>query len=208
MSAIEAHLGARRGKALVLSPRDFALARAWHGSGVPLASALVGIDRAFEAAGEDVSSLAFCRRHVEELQASGLQPRARPAPPAESVPVHEVQALLATLFEKLQALRPGPLACFEPPLRKIQEVRDLMAVATRPNWDYLRAKLLEIDDDVAAALLQATSAAERESYLEEAKRATERLRGRVEDKALEGARARFVVQRARERLGLPLVSLL
>ena len=31
---------------------------------------------------------------------------------------------------------------------KIGEVRDLLAVASRPNWDYLRGKLREIDDDV------------------------------------------------------------
>lgn len=193
---------------MVLSRRDFALARAWHGTGLPLASVLVGIDRAFDDAGGDVSSLGFCRRRVEELQASGRRPLARPAPPAESVPVREVQALLGTLSDRLQALRPGPLACFEPPLRKIQEVRDLLAVASRPNWGYLRAKLGEIDDDVAAAVLQATSAAEREAYLEEARRATQRLSGRIDDDALEDARGRFVMQRARERLGLPRVSLL
>jgi hypothetical protein len=169
---------------------------------------LVGIDRAFDDAGGEVSSLSFCRRRVEELQSSGRGPLARPAPPAESVPVREVLALLVTLSERLQALRPGPLACFEPPLRKIQDVRELLSVARRPNWDYLRAKLLEIDDDVAAAVLQATSAAERQAYLEEARAATQRLAGRVDDAALEDARARFVVQRARERLGLPRVSLL
>jgi len=169
---------------------------------------LVGIDRAFADAGERVSSLAFCRRRVEELQASGRRPASRPAPPAESVPVPEVQALLLALFESLQGLRPGPLACFEPPLRKIQEVRDLLAVASRPNWDYLRGKLREIDDDVSAAVLQAVSAEDRDGYLAEAGQAVERLRGRVEDEALEDARMRFVVQRGRERLGLPRVSLL
>ncbi len=192
----------------MLQPRDFSLARGWHEAGVPLASVLVGIDRAFADAGEKVSSLAFCRRRVEELLASGRRPAARPAPPAESVPVPEVQALLLTLSERLQDLRPGPLACFEPPLRKIQEVRDLLAVASRPNWDYLRGKLREIDDDVAAAVLQAVSSEDRDGYLSEAHRAVERLSGRVEDEALEDARARFVVQRAREKLGLPRVSLL
>lgn len=208
MAAIEAHLGARRGARCTLSPRDFGIARGWHAAGLPLATVLVGIDRALDDSGEKAASLAFCRRPVEELQASGLRPATRPPPPAETLPLPELRGLLGALFERLEALRPGPLACFEPPLRKIQEVRDLLAVAARPNWDYLRAKLREIDDDVAAASLEATSPVDREAFRDEARRAVERLRGRLEEAALEDAMLRFVVQRARERLGLPRVSLL
>ena len=50
VEAIEAHLRARRGVDHILSPRDFALARAWYEAGVPLATVLVGMDRAFEPA--------------------------------------------------------------------------------------------------------------------------------------------------------------
>jgi hypothetical protein len=168
---------------------------------------LVGIDRALDEAGGRVASLGFCRRRVEELRASGVSPGVRPAPAAETVPLTDLRALLLALFERLQALRPGPLACFEPPLRKIQEVRDLLAVAARPNWDYLRNKLREIDDDVAAACVEATSPEEREGIRDEARRAVERHRGRLDDAALDDAMLRFEVQRARERLGLPRVSL-
>lgn len=168
---------------------------------------LVGVDRAFDD-GERVASLAFCRSRVEELAASGRGPVSRPSPPAESVPLGELGALLATLSERLADLRPGPAACFEPPLRKIQEVRDLLAVAARPNWDYLRGKLREIDDDVSAAALQAVGDEDRAAYRVEARRAVERHRGRVADEALEDAVARFTMQRARETLGLPRVSLL
>ena len=48
VQAIETHLRARRGLDHILSPRDFALARSWHAGGVPLATVLVGMDRAFE----------------------------------------------------------------------------------------------------------------------------------------------------------------
>ncbi|HEX6737411.1 MAG TPA: hypothetical protein VF310_03960, partial [Vicinamibacteria bacterium] len=92
VEAIEGHLRARRGVEHILSPRDFALARGWFQAGVPLATVLVGMDRAFE--GEPtVSSLAYCRRFVEELAAAGPSPQLRPAPPAESVPLHEVEEL-------------------------------------------------------------------------------------------------------------------
>jgi Arc/MetJ family transcription regulator len=167
---------------------------------------LVGIDRAFDE-GERIVSLAFCRRRVEGLAASGRAPKERPSPPAESVPLADVRELLVTLSQRLADLRPGPAACFEPPLRKIQEVSDLIAVAARPNWDYLRGKLLDIDDDVSAAALQAVTPEEREAYRDEARRAVERHRGRVADAALEDAVARFTMQKARETLGLPRVSL-
>ncbi len=207
VEAIEGHLRARRGTDHILSPRDFALARAWHRSGLPLATVLVGMDRAF-ATDANVSSLGFCRRWVEELAAAGRSPRQGSAPPVESVAVTEVVDLLGSLLEKLEALPPVPRASFEPPVRKVREIQDLLAVATRPNWSYIRVKLCEIDDDVSAAAVEALPPAEAEALRAEAARAVERYRGRLRDDALEDAKARFVVQRARERLALPRVSLL
>jgi hypothetical protein len=205
VESIEKHFRARRGKDHVLSPRDFQLARSWHQAGVHLATVLVGIDRAFESG--EVTSLAHCRRRVEELAGSGREPRARPTPPSEPLPLSDVHALLTDLRDHLSRLRPGPLACFEPPLRKIQEVQDLLAVSTRPNWDYLRGKLREIDADVTAALLSALNPTELEDCREEARVACERHRGRVDEAALQEAMSRYVIQRARERLGLPRVML-
>jgi hypothetical protein len=206
VAAIESHMRARRGSEMILSPRDFSLARAWHDAGVPLATVLVGIDRAFEQ-DETVASLGYCRRRVEELAAAGPQPRSRPTPPAESVPLRELETILVQLAESLQQLSPGPRACFEPPLRKIREVQDLVAIAARPNWDYLRGKLREIDDDVSAAVLEALSPEDLAQFRNEAARAAERHRERVDDVSLADAMARYTIQRGRERLGLPRVSL-
>jgi Arc/MetJ family transcription regulator len=205
VEAIEAHLKARRGVDHILSPRDFALARAWHEGGVPLATVLVGMDRAFETA-TNVTSLAFCRRWVEELAAAGPRPALRPAPPPESIPLKEVEGLLATLLDRLGSVRPPAGAVFEPPLRKIREVQDLLSVASRPNWSYLREKLREIDDAVSAAVLHALAPSDLEEFREEAARAIERHRGRVDENALADAMARYTLQRARERFGLPRVS--
>lgn len=206
VEAIEAHLRARRGTDHMLSPRDFGQARAWHQAGVPLATVLVGIDRAFES-GADVTSLAFCRRRVEDLVAAGPRPAARPSPASEAVPLDEVGRILGLLIDHLGKLT-AAVGAFEPPLRKIREVQDLLAVATRPNFDYLRIKLREIDDDVSAAALQALGPQELEALRMEAGRAVERHRGRVEDAALEDARARYTLQRARERFDLPRVCLI
>ena len=206
VEAIEAHLRARRGVDHMLSPRDFAQARSWHQAGVALATVLVGIDRAFES-GADVTSLAFCRRRVEDLVAAGPRPTARPSPASEAVPLEEVARILGLLLEHLARLR-AATGAFEPPLRKIREVQDLLAVATRPNFDYLRIKLREIDDDVSAAALQALGPEDLDLLRAEAGRAVERHRGRVDDDALEDARGRYTLQRARERFDLPRVCLI
>jgi hypothetical protein len=202
--AIEGHLRARRGVEHILSPRDFAVARGWCHAGVPLATVLVGMDRAFET-GANVTSLAYCRRWVEELAAAGPAPALRPAPPAERIPLEEVGELLDQLSEQLSGVRPRP--GFDPPLRKIREVQDLLAVASRPNWSYLRTKLREIDDEVSQAALQALSESELAEFRQEAARAIERHRGRVDEAALRDAMSRFTLQRARERFKLPRVSI-
>ena len=205
VQAIETHLRARRGMDHMLSPRDFALARSWHGTGVPLATVLIGMDRAFET-GANVTSLAYCRRWVEDLAAAG-PPAVRPAPPAESIPLREVEGVLSTLLEQLAKIRPVKGFFFDPPLRKIREVQDLISVASRPNWSYVRSKLREIDDEVSAAVLESLSERDRAEFEQEATRAIERHRGRVDEAALRDAMHRFTLQRARERLGLPRVSL-
>jgi hypothetical protein len=207
VEAIEAHLRSRRGVDHILSPRDFALARAWCESGIPLATVLVGIDLAFESA-EGATSLAFCKRRVEDLAACGPRPVRSPSVSVESVPLQDVGALLASLMEKLGARRRGADAFFERPLRKAEEIRDLLAVAAQPNLDYLRSKLREIDDLVSTALVQGLGAGERAAFEAEAHRAVERHRGRMDAEGLEDAVARFVVHRAREREGLPRVSIL
>ncbi len=98
-------------------------------------------------------------------------------------------------------------AAFDPPLRKIREVQDLLSVASSPNWDYVRRKLLEIDESVSASVLEAVSPEQLAEFREEAQRAIERHRGRVDDEALADAMDRYTLQRAREKLGLIRVAL-
>ena len=205
LETIEAHLRTRRGAEKTLSPRDFALARGWYQAGVPLAAVLLGIDRAFEA-DPGAASLAFCRRRIEDLASAGPRPNVAAASP-ERLSGSEVEEVLGILKERLLSLPAPTRAAFELPLRRLEEVQDLVAVASRPNWDYVRAKLREIDDAVSSAALTALPAGEAETLRTEAHKAAERHRGRVDAASLEDAVSRFAVQRARETLGLPRVSL-
>jgi hypothetical protein len=93
------------------------------------------------------------------------------------------------------------------PLAELAEVSDLVAVASRPNWDYLRERLRRIDEVVTGAAVEALAPADATALREEAARAAERYRGKVDESALAEAVERLVRQRARETMRLPWVSI-
>ena len=203
VEAIEIALRARRGRDHALSPRDFALAKGWYEAEVPLATVLVGIDHAFESE-PNASSLAFCRRRVEELAAGGPRRPSRSGLEVERASLPEVQEMLAGLRERLLEL---PRKYFALPLQKLLDVQDLVAVAAKPNWEYLRGKLSEIDEEVSAAALEALPAEEAAVLQAEVDRTAARHRARVDASSLQHAVLRLRRQRAREILRLPRVSL-
>jgi hypothetical protein len=200
-AAIEEALRARRGREHVLSPRDFALARGWHEAGVSLATVLVAIDAAFER-DPSTASLALCRRRVEELSSSSSSRAGAPLE-TERASLPEVAERLDALRERLLEL-PGRAAAL--PLAELAEVSDLVAVASRPNWDYVRQKLRRIDGLVTDAAVEALPPGAAAALRQEASRAAGRHRGRVDEAALVDAEERLFRQRARESLRLPRVS--
>ena len=202
LEAIEATLTSRRGVDHVLSPREFAIARGWYDAGVPLATVLVAIDLAFEA-DPSCSGLAFCRRRVEQL-ARGATRGGRPTGHEAGRPaLPELGERLAALRQRLVDLPPRAAAL---PLQEVDEVDDLVAVASRPNWDYLGERLERIDELVSVAAVDALAERELADLRAEAQQAATRYRGKVETGPLEEAIERLVRQRARERLQLPWVS--
>ncbi len=202
---IEHHFRTWRGTDHVLSPKDFALARSWHEAGVPLAHVLVGIDRAFESE-PLASSLVFCRRRIEEL-VDGL-PASPGASGRETVPLGTVEEALTGLEERLLELNAEARGVFALVLPHLRELRDLVAVAARPNWDYLRTKLRDLDAAVEGAAPRALGSDEARAIEEEAARSAARHKGRVDAASLEAATLRLTRARARERLKIPRVSVL
>ncbi len=67
---IEQHFQAKRGtQNFLLSPGDWALLEQWKNAGIPLASALRGIDKAFQKhrdtrSRDSINSLKFCSQHI------------------------------------------------------------------------------------------------------------------------------------------------
>lgn len=211
VEAIERVFRVRLGREHVLSPRDFALARSWHRAGFPVSVVVRAVEQAF-AREPSVSSLAYCRSFVEALAAEQpLRPSSPPAVATDRVPPRrrreaatfatDLRERLRRLAARLEELRPGPMACFEPPLRRADELSALLEVAAKPNWDYVQATLRRIDDDVSAAISRSLASTERSSLREEVAAAASSLpkdgagAARVVDAALDA--------RLRERLRLP-----
>jgi hypothetical protein len=203
VEALEGALRGLRGVDHALSPREFALARGWYEAGVPLAIVLLALDLAFEA-DPSISSLAACRRRVEQL-ARGTARGARPTGHEASRPsLSELGDRLSELRQRLAALPPRVAAL---PLQEVEAVGDLVAVASRPNWEYLAERLEKIDELVSAAAVDALEPQTLEELRAEAERTAERHRDRVDERALAEALQRLVRQRAREKLELPRVAL-
>ncbi|HEY7921636.1 MAG TPA: hypothetical protein VII62_00555 [Vicinamibacteria bacterium] len=200
VEAIEAAFRARRGKDQALAPRDFALAKGFFEAGVPLATVLVAIDAAFER-DPQTASLAVVRRRVEELAPPGSASKAARESAGANLP--EVGERLDSLRERLLEL-PGRAAAL--PLAELGELADLVAVSSRPNWDYLRERLRRLDDLVAAAAVDALTSEQAAVLNDETARAADRQRGKVDEHALQEATARLFRQRARETLRLPRVG--
>jgi hypothetical protein len=200
VEAIETAFRARRGKDHVLAPRDFALARGLFEAGVPLATVLVAVDAAFER-DPATASLAAIRRRIEELAPPG--PAGRTAREAEHSSLPELAERLEGLRERLLEL-PGRAVAL--PLSELAELADLVAVSSRPNWEYLRDRLRRLDELVAAAAVEALSTDEARALRDEAARAAARQRGKVDARALDDASERLYRQRARETLKLPRVG--
>ena len=203
VEAIEAAFRSQRGVDHTLSPREFALARGWYEAGVSLATVLLAVDLAFEG-DATVSSLAYCRRRVEQLAAGGPERGATTGHEVGRPPLPDLAERLTELRQRLQALPPRASAL---PLQEVEEVADLVAVASRPNWDYLGERLEHIDDLVSTAALEGLGPDDLEGLQAEAERAAERHRGKVDARSLEEAIERLVRQHARERLQLPRVAL-
>jgi hypothetical protein len=199
VEAIEGTLGQVSGKEYTLSPREFALARGWQGAGIPLAVVLLALDEAAQREGQPVG-LSFCRHRVERMM-PGLASRGGHGSGSSSLP--DVESLLDSLIVGLEGLASGRAGVLGLALERARDLRAFVSVANRPNWDYLAQKIGEIDAEVDASVLAALDPRILGELQEASARAVARHRGKVTPEALEAAAQRALVQRARERLGLP-----
>jgi len=169
---IEEHFWKKRGAHLLVSPLDWAIMETWQKAGVPLESALKGIDRAFESyqrsrrgAGKPLKSLAYCTEAVleaaEERQeaAAGAQSHGRPE-------AHEPFArpeLLSYLQRNTEILRKAAdrhsashaelSACLRQAAEKLASSETLLEAPGKLDLEDLERRLTILDEKIHAALL-------------------------------------------------------
>lgn len=205
VAALESALTRARGRAITLVGHEFALARAWHAAGVPLELVLQTLSE--QSTALRAPSLGYLRRQVE---ARVRRAHARPAPhrptpagggaPAavetarawltrlrdwltEQTALHGADARLGSLRARVQAL--GAWLDELPEARALEEA------------------LEALDEAVSGLALVVCGEATLERFRAEAARSVRRQRGRLDERALEEALARYVRRRARTACGVP-----
>lgn len=191
---------ARRGGALLLSPRDAAVIAAWEAERVPLDAVLEGIARTFEglkARGRATRTitLAFCDREVEAAFAQHRERAAggrRAAPPA---PSKDKASRVRREIERVL----GGLPAVDIPLERLLR-RALEALSgAAPD----QAALERLDAEIEAALWTGATDAEKAAAEAEALTAHKGRRPAGFDDTVR----RRAVMAARARLRVPHVSL-
>jgi len=214
---IEAHFIRRRGRPLILSPRELKRAAAWHGEGIPLAVVCRGIDRYFERktgqrTRERAVSLEYCEPHVREAFDEHCR-LAVGGPTGGGVEAADVlQQGLSRLRERLEeALRRQTGAAsrrLEDLLRRsLSEVQGLVDLGGATDVERAEAALAPLNRHLAEELLhlagdQDLDALRRSCRAELRENAPEMAPERI-DETLQ----RMVVKRIRKRFGVPELTL-
>lgn len=211
VAALEAALTRARGREIALVGHEFVLAQAWHAAGVPLELVLQTLSE--HATKVRAPSLEYLRRHVEarvRRSRSPLAPNA-PAPHPEEVPGAGVAPAAVGVardwLARLRAWLAGQEAVRGPDARSgalRERVETLAAwLQAAPEAHAIDAALEALDDDVSGMALHVCGAATLERFRAEAARSVARQRGRLDERALEEALARYVRRRARAACDVP-----
>ena len=173
---IEEYFWKKRGAHLLVSPLDWAIMETWQKAGVPLETALKGIDRAFEAyqrsrrgAGKPLKSLAYCTDAVldaaEEAQeaAAGahIPNSAKAAEPFARSELHQYMesnaALLEKTAERFAHSQPAVAAVLRHVAASLAESLTLLGAPGNLDLEDLERRMTILDDKVHATLLSHAS---------------------------------------------------
>src|SRR5271169_1864178 len=169
---IEEHFWKKRGAHLLVSPLDWAIMETWQKAGVPLETAIRGIDRAFESyqrsrrgAGKPLKSLAYCTEAVLEAVEERQEAAAGAHSPArtearEPFSRPELQAYLQRNGETLrkaaarhEASHAEIAAFLRQAAEKLASSETLLEAPGKLDLEDLERRLTILDEKIHAALL-------------------------------------------------------
>lgn len=202
--AVEAVFLRLRGSPLLLSPKDWRTAQAWHRQGIPLDVVERALEEVFERRrerGDDrkVSSLRYCAPAVEawwkrlrELTAPGDRTAVERGEPAlELAP--RLEALASALPEELS--------------RRNEVAERIRALAEEDDPRRVEEALGALEADLLDALLADLPEDDRAALEGEAEASLASLADRMTREDARRTRDRLMRQKARRRAGLPTLSL-
>ena len=191
---IESHFALRRGTPFILSAKDWALMKKWHGEGVPLPVVIEAIDTVFEknetsGRRKVISSLSYCRHAVKELwdDRKNLYVGA-----GETTPERSVAEALEALAQQLETSALG--APFAP------RVRELVRLASVPK---IEEQLLELERELLDTAIATSDAEAMRAEIKTTMGDTSRIDEKTVSRTIEANLRRL----AREKFGLPRLSL-
>ena len=224
---VEEYFCRRRGRALLLSPKDVARAAQWHREGVPLPVVQHGIDRYFERMAarpdgeprrERAVSLAYCERDVRDCWKQHQDLERPGGAAAEGPSREEIGRKLRAFADRLAeaaAHRPAGSAAdrsVEVIQRELEAlIASLAASEATPPADLselvIEETLARLDRQLLEAMEAALPVSERTALAATVEAELKPYRPRLEEEVLERVRRDRLHDRLRERYHLPRLSL-
>jgi hypothetical protein len=222
-SEIETLFVQRRGKQLLLSPKDWALMDEWESRGVPLHIVIRSINDVFDvhdkqpAGTRPIGTLAYCKSEVEaqfvEWQQSQIGKGADAGGTSnghveritiESVTVHIDTAIAALRIVNRPEIREAITAA----IGRLQKGREFVADSTAtPDWEKVDAALGAIERDLEAAMLTSWATDEFERIEKEVDGRVAPYKTEMEEESYNRTRSLMLLKALREASGIPRLGL-
>lgn len=225
-SEIEDTFIRRRGRHLLLSPKDWALIESWQQMGVPLHVALRGIEESFDSfeaqpRRRTVKSLIYCQEEVEAQFAEWLANQHGAAPSenvSESLPEHdkaEAQRILAHLTRTCDALRTSLQHNHVPDMREaLQRTLHALTILHRdfeqsrqPDFAGVEKSLEDWEQHINAALRQSLPPVEVKAARKAAETQLKSYRAKLEAAKYQQTLDNLLLKSLREQHAIPRLSL-
>ena len=223
---IEEYFWKKRGANLLVSPLDWAIMEAWQQAGVPLETALKGIDRAFESharsrrAGKPMKSLAYCTDAVmeaaEEAQeaAAGGRPATRSPKNAEpfskeAIRVHfeKNRSALEEAARRNVSDRPEFAKRLTESAESLAQCSAILESPAVLDLEDLERRLTVLDDKIHASVLQQSSEDLMLRLRREMDSQLSQYRGKMRAEQIALVERQYMHKRLLEEFGLPRLSL-
>jgi hypothetical protein len=221
---IEQHFTQKRGNPMLLSPKEWALIREWHESGIPEEVVIRAIDRGFEKKNSDEEknpvSLSYFKRIVKSeykrfLKAQeGLQtaPSRADNPQSAATITEYLQRLQTDLAEsEKQASEKGnsALATLLQRCRETLSTQILQPLLQNPTPELQRVEqqLTALEKEIEQGLLQTISTTRLDQFREDAMRELKSFQDKIELPVYQEMITRALIKSVRKLYNIPRLSL-